>query len=336
MGGRMQIDQSDLNYGDFCEMVTAYRRMAVIKAAVDCGIIDGVAGGACTLERLLLITGMKAAEGERFVRLLVSSGILHEHEGLLHLSPFSAAYLQRESEQSQRGVLEFERLLQSRWERLGDQLLEGQGSVVENQHPREYQRRLGLFHQAMHEAAVVRSGELWDAVGPLAAEGFIIDAGAGDGTYLRNFLKCYPGWRTLACDLDDVLARAVADDQVSMHPCNLLDQGERLALVDKHRGTADLLLLSNFIHCYSREEVAVMLADLGALLAPEGMLLIHDFFTDGNGFGALYDLHMLANTYNGRTYTFAETGELLAGAGFAVRRTLALPSMSHVVVAFRA
>jgi len=330
----MKIDQSDMNYGEFCEMVTGYRRLAVVMAAVDCGVIDAVAGGTCTMETLLQRTGMKPGEGERFVRLLLSSGILQEIEGELHLSPFSAAYLQRESELSQRGVLEFERQLQRRWGRLGDLLLSGQGSMMENHHPREYRRRLGLFHRAMHEAAVVRSEELWDAVGPLAADGFIIDAGAGDGTYLRSFLCRHPGWRALACDLDDVLAGAGADAQISMHPCNLLDQGERHALIDKHRGTADLLLLSNFIHCYSAGEVAPMLADLGELV-PGGMLVIHDFFTDGSDFGALYDLHMLVNTMSGRTYTFAETGELLAGAGFAVTRRLELPSRSHALLARR-
>jgi len=331
----MKIDQSDMNYGEFCEMVTGYRKLSVIMAAVDCGIIDAVAGGDCTPERLLEVSGMKAAAGERFVRLLVSAGILCERDGLLHLTPFSATYLQRESEQSQRGVLEFERLLQRRWERLGEKLLEGQGSVTENPHPQEYRRRLGLFHRAMHEAAVIRSEELWNAVGPLVAEGFIIDAGAGDGTYLRSFLKRYPGWSALACDLGDVLAGVAVDERVSLSPCNLLDQGERHALIDKHRGTANLLLLSNFIHCYSSEEVAAMLADLVALTAPDGMLVIHDFFTDGSPFGALYDLHMLVNTFNGRTYTFAETGELLAGAGFAIRRRLELPSHSHALVAGR-
>jgi len=331
----METDRAGMDYGGFCEMVTAYRRLEVIMAAVDCGVIDAVAAGPCTLELLLETTGMKAAEGERFVRLLLNSGILRETEGALRLSPFSATWLSRESELSQRGVLEFERQLQGRWGRLGELLMAGQGSLVENHSPDEYRQRLGLFHRAMHGAAAVRSEELWDALGPLAAAGQIIDAGAGDCTYLRSFLKVHPAWHALACDLGDVLTGAAADERLSTHPCNLLDPDERRRLVDGHRGTADLLLLSNFIHCYSAGEVAPMLADLGELVAPGGMLVIHDFFTDGSHFGPLYDLHMLVNTLSGRTYSFAETREMLSIAGFTVTHTMALPSHSHALVARR-
>ena len=306
---------TDISYAGFCTMMTGYRQLAVVMAAIDCGIVDALSDAPCVLEELLNATGMKAAEGERFIRLLVRVGLLQERDGVLHLTPFSATYLRRESELCQRGVLEFERQLQRRWEGVGEQLRAGQGSVVEEHAPHEYHRRLGLFHRAMHEAAVVRSRELWDAVGSLPTTGFIIDAGAGDGTYLQSFLGRHPAWRALACDLADVLDGVVEPGRgegISPCPCNLLDPAERQEIVRQYQGTADLLLLSNFIHCYSRDEVAAMLADLSKLVAPDGRLVIHDFFTDGNRFGALYDLHMLVNTYNGRTYTFAETEEMLA------------------------
>lgn len=325
----------DSDYGAFCGMVTAYRQMFVVMAAVDSGIIDAVAQAPCSTERLLELTGIGPSEGGRFLRLLVGSGILLERDGLLHLSPFSATYLASGSEKSQRGVLEFEKLLQERWQGLGNVLLHGQGSGVEEQPPEEYRHRLNLFQKAMHEAALIRSAELWDAIGSLPEEGVIIDAGAGDGTYLRSFLGRHPGWRGVACDLGDVLA-GISGDGIEPRPCNLLDPDERRELVGAARGQGDILLLSNFIHCYGSGDVAAMLLDLGELVSPGGMLLIHDFFTDGNAFGALYDLHMMVNTLSGRTYGFAETEELLRRAGFAVSRTMALPSMSHALVAVRA
>jgi len=327
------------DYAGFCAMITGYRQLAVVMAAVDCGIIDALTDSPCTLEALLEITGMKAREGERFVRQLAGSGLIEERDGVLRLSPFAATYLSRESELCQRGVLAFERQLQRRWETLGDQLTAGQGSVVEEHPPEVYRERLGLFHRAMHEAAAVRSRELWDALGTVSPTGFVIDAGAGDGTYLKSFLGRYPGWRALACDLGDVLTVVTGpgeDDAVTLCPCNLLDPAERREVAGRYRGTADLLLLSNFIHCYDRYEVVAMLADLGELVARDGRVVIHDFFTDGNPFGALYDLHMLVNTYNGRTYTLAETAGMLSGAGFGVCRSLALPSLSHALVACRA
>jgi SAM-dependent methyltransferase len=325
-----------VNYGDFCGMVTGYRQLTVVMTAVDLGIIDAVAETPCDLESLLEITGMRPVEGERFVRALVGAGILDQRDSLLHLSPFSATYLHSGSGRSQRGVLEFERLLQERWQGLGKLLLEGQGSDLEEKPAGEYRWRLGMYQRAMGEAAVVRCDELWDAVGPLTAEGVMVDIGAGSGSYLTSFLARNPGWRGLACDLADPLELVPAGEAIGRWPCNLHDQRERCAFVDHHREHADLVLLSNFIHCYSREDLLPMLGELAGLLAPRGVVVIHDFFTDGNSFGHLYDLHMLVNTYNGRTYTFAETAQLLAEAGLTVSRTVELPSLSHAVIARRA
>ena len=334
----MRILPSDATYSTFCDLVTGYRMLSVIMQAVNSGIIEAVGKHCCSVEQLLAATGLKTGEGRRFAALLVTVGILEQYDGQLYLSRFSRKYLLASSPLSQLQVLEFENLLMDTWRGLGDVLVEGQGGRIADLSPEEYRNRLNLFQNAMGEAALVRSRELWDALPSLPESGTIIDAGAGDGVYLREFLGRYPGWRAIACDLPDVGALRGKDETdpfIIRHCCNLADPVECDEFVAGYRNTASLLLLSNFIHCYSEAENGAMLRRLTGLLSEDGILVIHDFFRDGNTFGALYDLHMMANTYNGRTYSFDETVRMLRGAGLADSCIIELPSRSHAVIAAR-
>jgi len=334
----VRILPTDNSYRTFCELISGYRIFCVMDEALNSGLIDRLDDGAATAAELLAATGLLSAEGGRFIALLVSIGLLEEYAGQLQLSGFSRAYLTRSSATSQRHVLEFEPLLQNNWRQLGTVLREGQGTLIREQSPDECRQKLQLFQQAMTEAALVRSRELWDEFSNLAESGLIIDIGAGDGTYLREFLQRHPHWQGVACDLADVCAQVAPDSiphNLSLHPCNILGSQELAALVTAYRGTADILLFSNFCHCYSPVENEAIFGQAGQLLATDGLLIVHDFFRDANSYGALYDLHMLVNTWNGRSYTVDETAAQLESAGFGHQRVIELPSSSLAIVASR-
>jgi predicted metal-binding protein len=310
----------------------------VITEALRSGIIDLLEVGERTVEELLETTALQPEEGRRFIALLVDVGLLEQYDGRLCLSRFCRSYLSRTSATCQRHVLEFEPHLMENWRQLGVVLHEGQGALIREQSLDEYRVRLQLFQQAMTEAAQVRSRELWDAITLLPESGTIIDIGAGDGTYLREFLARHPQWQGIACDLPDVCAQAATGSipkNLTLHPCNILDQQELAGLVASYRAQADLLLFSNICHCYGPDENAALLLQTGEMLAEEGLLIVHDFYRDANSFGALYDLHMLVNTYNGRSYTTAEITAMLQSAGFRHHVAIELPSSSLAIVATR-
>ena len=334
----MKILPSDNSYSTFCELTNGYRMFCVLREALRSGIIDRVAEGACAPGSLAENCGLRPEEGVRFIELLVNVGLLEQYSGQLYLSRFAATYLAAASPLNQRHVLEFEELLMENWGRLGTVLTEGQGALTREQPPGEYQRRLALFQHAMGEAARVRAVELWEALPGLPASGLIIDIGAGDGSYLRVFLERHPGWQAVACDLPDVCLAAQshpATENLRWHPVNILEPDELARLVEQQRGSAGIVLLSNLIHCYSPVENRALLEQLRDLSGADGLLVVHDFFRDGNDFGALYDLHMLVNTWNGRCYNLAESADLLMEAGFPQQSVIELPSRSHVVVAGR-
>jgi SAM-dependent methyltransferase len=310
----------------------------VMREAISSGVIDLLEEESLPLDELLSATELMREEGARFIALLVEVGLLEQYAGRYSLSRFSRTYLSRLSATSQRQVMAFEPLLLENWQKLGVVLQKGQGVLGGEQPPDEYRRRLHLFQQAMAEAAKVRSRELWEAITPLPEQGTIIDIGAGDGTYLREFLARHPAWLGIACDLPDVCREATAaalPANLSFYPCNILDRQELADLVTSHGATADLLLFSNICHCYSKTENEALLLQAGALLVEAGRLIVHDFYRDANGFGAMYDLHMLVNTYNGRSYTIAETAAMVQNAGFGQNEVIELPSRSLAMVASR-
>lgn len=307
---------------------------SVITQAVKTGIIEIVGQDGCSEANILETTGLRMEEGARFIALLVRNGILERFDDQLYLSQFSRKYLHRESASNQLGVLEFEPILADNWNGLDTILYKGQGALTADKSAEEYASRLNLFQSAMHEAAMVRSKELWDAFPQLADKGVIIDVGAGDGTYLKEFLTGHSHWRAIACDLAEVVAQ-IKDERITSLACNLLDPKELKLFIARYRATASILVASNIIHCYSKQENAALLEQLTELVHQDGLLVIHDFFTDGNGFGALYDLHMMVNTYNGRAYSFDETRQMLAEAGFSHSDVIELPSYSHAIIASR-
>ena len=334
----MKILPSDNSYRTFCELTSGYRMFCVMAEALHSGIIDRLEEGTATAFELLAASTLQPEEGGRFIALLVSVGLLEQYDGQLHLSRFARTYLSRSSATSQRHVLAFEPLLMENWRQLGTVLHEGQGALIREHSPDEYRGRRQPFQQAMTEAAQVRSRELWDAVTRLPERGTIIDIGAGDSTYLCEFLARNPQWQGIACELPDVCAQAATGsipNNLSFYSCNILDRDELAVFVSAYQAKADLLLLSNICHCYSPAENAALLVQAGELLTDDGLLIVHDFYRDANSFGALYDLHMLVNTWNGRSYSTTETSAMLQDASFGHQTVIELPSGSLAVVASR-
>ena len=329
----MKISPSDGSYKTFCDIITAYRMAETVTRAVSLGIIETVGNRGCTAEEVIAASGMRAAEGERFLALLVNVGLLEKYADNYCLSLFSRKYMLSGSESGQLHVLEFEPLLIDKWSTLDAILLQGQGSSVpDDQSLAAYRQRLSLFQKAMHEAAVIRAKELWNALPAMPETGVIIDIGAGDGTYLREFAGRYPRWQAVACDLEDVLS-GVAEPGITTHACNLLDQTELDRLTSIYADSASLVLMSNLLHCYSPVENGMLLGKVAGILRRDGLLVVHDFFSDGNAFGAIYDAHMLLNTYNGRAYSFVEAVRLLNGAGLPHTGVIELESYSHAILA---
>jgi hypothetical protein len=265
-------------------------------------------------------------------------GFLERREGRYGLADWARPYLVPGNATSQDAVFHFERGLIRSWDTLGDVLTRGERVFgTEAKDDGDYRNALDRYLGAMDNAAVVRATELWKALAPPVGSGVILEAGAGSGAYLKSFLVRYPLWRGIFCDLADVVARSEKDpglmglkNRLDYRVCNLLDDaGTQSALAGV---SADIVLFSNVIHCQGEPETRGMLARVVQYAAAHGRVVIHDFFSDAHEFGALYDLHMMLNTFNGRTYTTATVTGWLEDLGFSLSERHELPSLSTALV----
>lgn len=337
----MTIKNGDATYLSHQDLLTAYRYSRILMTAHRLGVFEAVGYDVHSASSICIKAGMDQAYGGRFLYALSTMGLLEYQGDFYGLTDFSKKYLLKNSPMYQGLALDFEQQLEESWQTLEKTLVMGQRIFgAEEKDQTDYERSLDKYLKAMDNAAVIRASELWDAFQPSDMSGLIIDVGAGSGAFLMEFLRRHPSWKAVFCDLPDVVNRAKGDPKlksimkrIEFRSCNLLDceQFERAL----HSFSANIILVSNVIHCQGNHETTNLLSMLASCLAEDGKLVVHDFMTDDGARGAVYDLHMMLNTMNGRTYSGAELVRMLEPIGLRECFRINLPSSSSAMVFFR-
>jgi hypothetical protein len=163
-----------------------------------------------------------------------------------------------------------------------------------------------------------------------SAARLIADVGGGNGAMLRHILARFPGPRGLVFDRPEVVA--------TLEPEALLDGRIASAggsFLDAVPPGADHLILSRVLHDWPDEGCARILANCRAAMAEGAVLLIVENLLEpdpllGRPTDYLVDMQMMAMFGTGRQRSPEEFRALLAGAGFAWRRTV--PTASPVSI----
>jgi hypothetical protein len=328
-------------YLTFSDMLTGYRQSAVLMLAHDAGVIEAVGEG-CEGPELCARLGWEPVYGGRFLLCLCGLGLLRLQDGRYFLSRFSATYLCSASEEYQGSTLTFEKQLRQSWEQLSATLQTGKRVFAAgDKDPQELERAFFTYLGSMDEAARIRSEELWDWFPVPASSGTIMDIGAGSGTFLYNFLMRYPAWRGIFCDLPEVVAdkrlhRQITglEHRITLCGCNLLsDSPSEFEAIREQ--SCDVALLSNIVHCQGTPETYTLLRKVASRTGENGVLVVHDFFSDTGWRGSLYDIHMMLNTFNGQTYAQQEIIDMAASFGFHHSLSRQLRSGSTAIVLAR-
>jgi SAM-dependent methyltransferase len=326
----------------FSDLLTGYRISAVLMTAHAAGVFASLADGPVPGDTLCARAGWDPEYGRRFLACLRGLGLLREVSGNFAPTAFAETYLCPQAQRSQGQTLAFEQQMAQSWQQLDATLKAGQrvfetGDKSAEQLRQARERYMG----AMDEAARIRAAEVWDCFAALPPRGTILDLGAGSGVYLLEFLQRFPAWSAIFCDLSETVACARDHGLFAQWAANLTWRGCNLLSEEPSEFDAvgaescDLTLLSNLIHCQGPTETDRLLRRAAAKTAAQGMIVVHDFFADCGWRGALYDLHMMLNTYNGRTYALREIVDMAARQGFRRHAARALASGSTLLVLTR-
>lgn len=324
-----------MKFKTFFENLTGYRLSEIFILLGKTGLIDTINSfedGAAGSE-ICNAAGWNNNTGIRFLDALCHLEILEKRGETFFITSFAGAFFLKESDQNQKASLNFEENLTKSWKTLEQVLIKGEREFnTDSKGDESYKKALNNYVLAMDDAAKIRVKELWSCL-KFKGEGSVMDIGAGSGAFLCEFLELNKNWSGVFCDLSDVIDIAQENkrvlsvkDRLSFHTCNILENP-----FENYVEKPDIILLSNVIHCYNADEIKDIFTYISGISKYDTIIIIHDFFKDISWHGALYDLHMMLNTYSGRTYTTLEITDLLGTFGFDHAFSQKLPSHSAFI-----
>ncbi|MEV1328498.1 methyltransferase [Micromonospora costi] len=162
----------------------------------------------------------------------------------------------------------------------------------------------------------------------------VLDVGGGIGTFVKPILGAYPQLTATLLDLPEVVAVArekVADDALA----GRLDLVGADVFVDPLPAGHDVMVVANVVHLFSPERNTELLSRLRAVVAPQGRLLLVDWWRDASAphpatrLGA-GEFLMISG---GDTYEAGEVTQWLDATGWRVVAHLPLAAPAGLIVA---
>jgi SAM-dependent methyltransferase len=311
-------------------MATAYYVSRALHAATVLGIPDLLADTTRDADDLAKATGTHASSLARALRLLVSAGVLTEHDdGRFALTPLGG-YLRAGVPGSMRAAtLLFTGRTQDTWRELLHCLRTGEPAFARlwgadpftflAQHPDE----AALFDEAMADWTV-QVATATAAAYDFSRFGTIVDVGGGNGSLLAGIMGAFPGPRGILFDRPDVAERA----RIRLETLGLSKRCVAIGgdfFRDVPAG-GDVYLLKHVLHDWDDERAAAILASCHRAMTPAARLLVVEGVyprridqSEASRGAAANDVNMLVCT-GGRQRSEAEFRHLFAAAGFELAR----------------
>ncbi|MEW6269236.1 MAG: methyltransferase [Thermodesulfobacteriota bacterium] len=319
------------------ETLTAYRRTAALKGALELDLFTAIAEGNDDAAAI----AARCRADPRGTRILcdcmVALGFLIKANDRYALTPTSAAFLDRRAPRYMGGMAQFldAPAIAAGFAdvaaavRNGGTVLGGRGTLAP-QHPVWVD-----FARAMAARAALTAEPLGWLLALGGARVALLDVAAGHGLFGITLARAHPGLAVTALDWPAVLDEARRNAAAA-------GVAERFATIAGDAfavdlgGPYDVVLLANFLHHFDESECVALLRRLRAALAPGGRAVTLDFVPDedriGPGSVPLFNLAMLVTTPRGEAHTFGAYERMFAAAGFARSELHPLPPTPQRVV----
>jgi SAM-dependent methyltransferase len=301
------------------DMANGYRTSSTILAAVELGVFKALSAGLKSVGTLAQELGCSPRALRLLLDALTGLDLLRIEEGRYTLHGLADEFLRPGQPGYMGDIIEHNVAMMKKWSHLAEVVRSG------NPHRREQLRspeELRAFIMGMQNIAVKSA---WQMVEFLDLGGIrrILDVAGGPGTYLHTLLHHIPDATGTVLDLPDVIdiAREQTEKEGLTSRVGFIE-GDMFEV--DYAGPWDLAILSNIIHSWDEEDNIRLVARSAASLAPDGFLLVKDFFLDENRTtppdASLFSLNMLVGTDSGRSYSWQECEAWLTEAGLKLIR----------------
>jgi len=338
------FQQSDAGHRRFQfleDLATAYWYSEVLFTALDLNLFGCIEAGNQDLERLARATCCRKNPLDRLLGVLERLELVcRTNEGWSN-NPISRLYLIPGSESYMGDFLLYRRYIRPKWSGLTQAVAPDRNASAKIAHEGEdYECRTERYVRALDALARVKAPEIVSLIQGQPWDSPILDVAGGAGALSRALIQTRPGSRAVLFELPEVLsaAKTVYSDPADWESIQTLE-GDFRTYGFERKQVFGLVLLSNFLHAYGPEEARPLLHKAVGLPAPDGLLVIHDYFPDRFGRsphkGVFYDLNMMLNTFNGVCHDTAHIREWISEAGMSHVRIRDLDSDTAVILASR-
>jgi SAM-dependent methyltransferase len=319
-----------MDFSTIAGLAGGHAEARAIQVALKLGIFERLSAGPCPADGLASAIESESRSTAILCNALTALGLLRKVDGHFHLVQAAQRFLVESSPEYLGGMVLFDEARWDEWGRLESSIRTGAPART----PDMFQSSPAAtesFIRAMDSLVRARGDDRWTAEHlDLGVASSIADLGGGPGTYVVEFLRRFPNLRGSIWDLPATLevARRILRERA---PTMLgrIELREVDYLAGELPGPVDAIFMSNIIHSENEPINEALMAKCFRALNPGGLIAVKDHIMDRDltepVAGAVFSLFLLLTT-RGRDYSFDETADWLATAGFADTRLTTLPS----------
>lgn len=346
---------TDLQYIE--DIATAYWQSEVLFASLSLELFKYLEQGISTVEELAHLFSCSPRELFRMLRALEKIELVCRDGAFWFNTQISGEYLVPGKSSYMGDFFLYRKYMQSNWSCLADRLALNTVNTVEKENRNkeqchtdssdntatgdqdsDYRRRNFLYVKAMDSLVRQKGTEISSRLENMELKGPMLDVGGGAGSMIRSIRALHPEIEAVLFDLPEVIeaARNIYPSSDSWNGINTVAGDFRTHLFESS-SRFGLVILSNFLHAYGPDEAKEVLVKAIALLESSGLMIIHDYFPDRRGVspvkGALYDLTMMLNTYNGECHESCTIIQWLDETGLHHHEVTDLDTDSSIIIA---
>lgn len=321
------------------EMSTGYRNAIILAAANQTGILDLLGRRRAAPAEVARELELDERATDIVVRALAAAGVLAQDGDVFALQEGARPFLTAAGERTKASIIGHNLTMMKSWIQLPQVLRTGRPAERAERTDQE----LRDFICGMQNVSRTSSVQVADRI-DLGGVGWLLDLGGGPATAAITFARRHPRMRCVVMDLPGPIA--IAREQITA--AGLADRIDTAAgdfLQDPWPAPPqpdrlfDAVYVSNIIHSLSEAQTLQVFATAHGALAPNGRILVKDFFLEDDrtapAYAAQFSVNMLVATEQGKSYTLSETRELLRRAGFGGFRAVEVAAHSRVLEARR-
>ena len=162
----------------------------------------------------------------------------------------------------------------------------------------------------------------------------VLDIGCGSAKLLSTLLEDHPNWVGVGIDNPSPIANATNNNIKLIEDGRLQLLTQDIFFYNKDIGEFDIVVLSNILHGYNKEQIIKLLNMVDKYLDSGGRLLINEFIIDENSEDIMQHIYNIqfSMTGNGKSFYLDDLDNLLNYCGYYYSKSIELDSPYNCIL----